>query len=98
MRLLLISPSERLDDIAARHLDALPGSIRSLLRGIGVSNAGPGSNGAALASYLLFEDAFTRELMALGEKDTDARRDEVLQFFDLPVDATAPAAAATAAA
>ena len=84
VRLLLISPSERLDDIAARHLDALPSSIRALLGGIGVRNGGaPGSNGAALASYLLFEADYTRELMALGEKDTDARSAEVLQFFDL---------------
>lgn len=83
VRLLLISPSERLDDIAARHLDALPNSIRALLGGIGVSRGGPGSNGSALASYLLFEADYTRELMALGEKDTDARRAEVLEFFDL---------------
>ena len=83
VRLLLISPSERLDDIAARHLDALPNSIRALLGGIGVSKGGPGSNGSALASYLLFEADYTRELMALGEKDTEARRAEVLQFFDL---------------
>ena len=83
VRLLLISPSERLDDIAARHLGALPHSIRALLGGIGVSGGGPGSNGAALASYLLFEADYTRELMALGEKDTEARRTEVLQFFDL---------------
>ena len=83
VRLLLISPSERLDDIAARHLDALPNSIRALLGGIGVSKGGPGSNGSALASYLLFEADYTRELMALGEKDTEARRTEVLQFFDL---------------
>ena len=83
VRLLLISPSERLDDIAGRHIDALPSSIRALLAGIGVSQGGPGSNGSALASYLLFEDAYTRELMALGEKDTEARRAEVLEFFDL---------------
>ena len=83
VRLLLISPSERLDDIAARHLGALPHSIRALLGGIGVSGGSPGSNGAALASYLLFEADYTRELMALGEKDTEARRAEVLQFFDL---------------
>ena len=83
VRLLLISPSERLDDIAGRHIDALPNSIRALLRGIGVSQGGPGSNGSALASYLLFEDAYTRELMALGEKDTEVRRAEVLEFFDL---------------
>jgi hypothetical protein len=36
--------------------------------------------------------------MALGEKDTDARRAEVLQFFDLPATAPTPAVEATAAA
>ncbi len=90
VRLLLISPSERLDDIAGRHLDALPKSIRALLGGIGVSQGGPGSNGSALASYLLFEADYTRELMALGEKDTDARRHEVLEFFDLVPSAATP--------
>jgi len=84
VKLLLISPSERLDDIAARHLGALPTSIRALLGAIGVSQDRPGSNGAALASYLLFEADYTRELMALGEADTLRRRDEVLAFFGLP--------------
>jgi NTE family protein len=78
---LVISPSQRLDDIAARHLGALPPAVRALLRGVGVSGQGEEARGAALASYLLFEAPYTRELMALGETDTDARRDEVLRFF-----------------
>jgi NTE family protein len=51
--------------------------------GVGGNGAGAeaGVQGAALASYLLFEAPFTRELMALGEADTEARRDEVLRFF-----------------
>lgn len=78
---LLIAPSQRLDDIAARHLDALPLTIRALLRGVGVSGQGSEARGAALASYLLFEADYTRELMALGESDTLSRREEVAQFF-----------------
>ena len=42
------------------------------------------ARGAALASYLLFEAAYTRALMALGEADTLSRRDEVLAFFKWP--------------
>ena len=83
---LVISPTQRLDDIAARHLGALPVPVRALLRGVGVGGEGASARGSALASYLLFEAPFTRELMALGEADTLARRDEVLRFFgwDLP--------------
>jgi NTE family protein len=82
---LVISPSKRLDDIAARHLGALPVPVRALLRGVGVNRRPAGGDepvqGAALASYLLFEAPFTQELMALGEADTEARKDEVLRFF-----------------
>ncbi|MET0333594.1 MAG: patatin-like phospholipase family protein, partial [Rhizobacter sp.] len=81
IEVLVIAPSQRLDDLAAKHVNALPTSIRALLRGVGVSGKGTDTRGAALASYLLFEQDYTRELVALGWADTMARRDEVTGFF-----------------
>ncbi|HKW84226.1 MAG TPA: patatin-like phospholipase family protein [Burkholderiaceae bacterium] len=78
---LVIAPSQRLDDIAAKHLGSLPIPIRAMLRGLGVQGKGDDARGAALASYLLFEAPYTRELMALGEHDTEVRRDDVRRFF-----------------
>ncbi len=78
---LVIAPSERLDDIAARHLKSLPLPIRALLGALGVSGKGDDARGAALASYLLFEAPYTRELIALGVRDTLAQRQAVLTFF-----------------
>ena len=59
----------------------MPAPVRALLRGVGVSGSGQDARGAALASYLLFEAPYTRELLALGRSDTFARRDEVMAFF-----------------
>jgi NTE family protein len=73
----LIAPSRDLRVIATRHLRSLPRSLRALLRVMGARGAG----GAQLASYLLFESTFTRELIELGYSDTMARQQQVLDFL-----------------
>ncbi|PIT71412.1 patatin-like phospholipase family protein [Limnohabitans sp. G3-2] len=81
VQLLLIAPSQRLDVIAAKHADALPATVKSLLRTMGASLNTLQGQGNALVSYLLFEGAYTQELMALGEADAMAQRDDIHQFF-----------------
>ena len=75
---LVMTPSEPLDAIAVRHVRNLPGPIRFLLRTVGAMRRG----GANLASYLLFEQGYCRELISLGYHDTMKRRDEVEAFLE----------------
>ncbi len=75
---LVISPSEDLEKIAARHAHHLPWSIRFLLRGLGAFNR----NGSNLVSYLLFEKPYCRELIDLGYRDAMHRREEILRFLE----------------
>lgn len=91
LELLVIAPSQRLDGIAARHVADLPRSMRSLLGALGVTTDANDARGAGLASYLLFEPGYIRELMALGRKDTLAQREEVVRFFQWDQPAAAPA-------
>lgn len=74
---LVIAPSEDPRVIATRHIRSLPRGLRALLRVMGAR----GSGGAQLSSYLLFEASFTRELIALGYRDTMRMRDEVSGFL-----------------
>ena len=76
---LALSPSRRLDHLAADHVGALPRPVRALLSGIGTTRR----EGGALASYLLFEPPYTRALIELGHGDTLARADEVRHFLDI---------------
>ncbi len=76
---LVIAPSQRLDYLAAKHAKALPRSVRLLLRGIGAMNKA----GGALTSYLLFEQPYTRALIDLGYRDTEARKGEVRAFLGI---------------
>ena len=75
---MLIVPSEDLREIAHKHRAELPFAIRALLRGVGGSS--PGEN--RLLSFLLFEQAYTRELIALGYRDGMKVKDELLDFVN----------------
>ena len=76
---LTIAPSDDIGDIAQRHANLLPRSLRFLLRGIGAV----GDHSSTLLSYLMFEKAFCRELIELGYKDAMAAKNEILQFLDM---------------
>ena len=80
---LCIQPSESMDELALRHVGTLPASTRDMLVGLGALSTTRGTVGsaAALASYLLFEPAFVRALISMGEFDAHTRRDELLAFL-----------------
>jgi NTE family protein len=73
---MLIVPSEDLRVIAYEHRHELPFALRGLLRGIG--GRGPGEN--RLLSFLLFEQAYTRDLIDLGYQDAMQVKDELRAF------------------
>jgi NTE family protein len=74
---IVLSPSQEIEQIALRHLRALPRTVRFFLRSIGAMRR----SGSNLASYVLFERPFCRHLLRLGYEDTMARRDEVIAFL-----------------
>ena len=77
--LLAIYPSMEFDEIAAKHVKDLPRRMRIAMKVIGATKRG---GGASLASYLLFEKDFCKELIDCGYRDALAQRDEILAFFN----------------
>ena len=75
--MLVILPSRDMSEIARHHVGSLPRALARLLRTMGALNTG----GGQLMSYLLFQDSFTRELIALGYQDAMKRSEDLLAFI-----------------
>ena len=76
---LVIAPSQPIDEIAARHRQELPPALRLFLRGPGATR----TSGAGVLSYLLFEAGYCSELIELGRRDALAKRDDLCRFLGL---------------
>jgi NTE family protein len=74
---LVIQPSVDPVSLARKHIGRMPRSIRALLGAIGALEA----RGGLLLSYLLFDAAYTTELIRLGQQDARARKSEILAFM-----------------
>ena len=77
VEVLVIAPSQPIDEIAARHRHELPAALRVFLRGPGATK----TSGAGVLSDLLFESGYCRELIELGRRDAMAKHDALCEFL-----------------
>ena len=75
--LYIVNPSKRIDEVASQFVHELPKSILRLLSRIGVTER----FGGGLASYLLFEKSYCKELIEIGYSDAWHQRKEIANFL-----------------
>ncbi len=73
---LVIRPSRDLRDVTEEHASEIPWAVRTLLRALG----GWGRDWR-MASYLLFESSYCKELISLGYQDGLNARQDLLNFL-----------------
>jgi NTE family protein len=73
---LVIRPSRDLREVTHQHMGEIPHAVKTLLRALG----GWGRDWR-MASYLLFESAYCRELIEMGFEDGMNQREQIKAFF-----------------
>ena len=75
---MVIVPSQDLREIAGRHREEMPRALRALLWGL----SGRSTGESRLLSYLMFEQAYTRQLIELGYSDAMQVKDQLRDFIE----------------
>jgi NTE family protein len=76
VELFFMRPSADLAQVAAQYEHKLPRALRYLTRGLGTRD----ENSTDLLSTLLFDSAYTEQLVECGRRDADAQIDALVRF------------------
>jgi len=77
VKLLLMRPSEDLGNLAGKYEPQLPGPFRFMTRGWGTREY----RSTDMLSLVMFQSDYTRHLIEMGERDAEARMDEISTFL-----------------
>jgi NTE family protein len=77
VEVFMLNPSVSLESIALKHVQRFPPVLRFILQGTGATR----KRGLSLATYLLFEPGYCRDLIALGYRDALQQRQAISHFL-----------------
>ena len=77
VKILILRPSEDLGNLAAKYEPRLPGPFRFMTRGWGTRE----HRSTDMLSLVMFQADYINHLIEMGERDAEARRDEIGAFL-----------------